>query len=101
MNSLMWYLNRQREWSERTFGPGRRTGGITAHIEKECAEIRADPNDRAEWIDVMILAMDGYWRAGGTPEELFSALKAKQAVNFARQWPDRLPEDQPMEHVRS
>jgi len=35
---------RQREWSERTFGPGKRTGGITAHIAKELDEIRAARN---------------------------------------------------------
>lgn len=53
---------RAMEWSEKTFGPGMRTEGITAHIRKELLEIEEDPNSLEEWIDVMILAFDGAWR---------------------------------------
>jgi hypothetical protein len=94
------YLIRQRTWSESTFGPGKRTGGITAHIAKELEEIRKDPDDLTEWIDVIILGLDGYWRAGGKPEEFMRLLTAKQAKNFSRQWPPIAPEDQAVEHVR-
>lgn len=100
MNSLTSYLMQQRAWSARTFGDGRRTEGICQHIAKELAEIRSEPERYEEWIDVMILAMDGFWRHGGTPEELFVMLRAKQSINFAREWPQGLPEDQPVEHVR-
>lgn len=98
--TLNHYLRTQREWSGRTFGPGRRTIGITKHIEKELSEIRANPDDLSEWIDVMILAMDGFWRHGGLPEDLAGVLSAKQHVNMTRQWPAPQPEDCATEHLR-
>jgi hypothetical protein len=82
------HLQRQREFSERTFGPGTRTTGIIDHIRKELREIEADPTDVIEWIDVAILALDGAWRAGYQPEQIIDALVAKQAKNEARIWPD-------------
>lgn len=94
------YLCRQRVWSKETFGPGKRTGGICEHIRKELLEIQADPTDVVEWIDVMILAMDGYWRAGGDPAHLMGALRVKQMKNFARTWPPPGPEDEASEHIR-
>ncbi len=94
------YVRLQSAWSRSTFGAGKRTIGITTHIEKELQEIRADPEDLEEWIDVMILAMDGYWRAGGAPSELAEMLAAKQDKNLSRKWPPMLPEDQPVEHIR-
>jgi hypothetical protein len=100
MDELVSYLRRQIEWSKRVFGEGPRTGGITRHIEKECREIRAAPYDLSEWVDVMILAMDGYWRHGGTPEWLMAELEAKQDKNFARSWPTPVSQDEPVEHVR-
>lgn len=94
------YVKQQREWSQATFGAGRRTIGLSKHIAKELAEIQADPGDVREWIDVMILAIDGYWRHGGKPEELAEMLIAKQRVNIERAWPAPQPEDQPTEHIR-
>ena len=85
---LLSHLRRQREWSERTFGPGDRTLGIVDHIDKELAEIIANPGDVTEWMDVVILALDGAWRMGFGPEEIVSALAAKQAKNEGRNWPD-------------
>lgn len=95
------YLARQIDFSRRTFGEGRRTLGVTAHIGKELDEIRANPDDLSEWIDVMILAMDGYWRHGGTPDTLMRDLQAKQDKNLARKWPKPTSEDVPVEHDRS
>jgi hypothetical protein len=94
------YLTRQWEWSRRTFGEGRRTKGILEHIRKELSEIEAKPDDLSEWVDVMILAMDGYWRHGGKPESLMADLQAKQDKNFARKWPTPTSEDVAVEHVR-
>mgnify|MGYP001580822508 CR=1 FL=1 len=94
------YIHLQREWSERTFGHGVWTNGITRHIEKELAEIRAAPHDLVEWVDVVILALDGAWRAGYTPEEIEKALLRKQSVNFKRKWPLPGPEDEPIEHIQ-
>lgn len=99
-DALTDYLERQRCWSEQTFGPGLRTIGITEHIKKELQEIRDKPEDLSEWIDVIILAMDGYWRHGGKSEDLIHDLIAKQQKNFKRTYL-RTPEDQPSEHVRT
>lgn len=96
------HLHRQREWSGATFGPGARTHGVIQHIRKELNEIEADPSDITEWIDVVILGLDGAWRAGFTPEQIIAALQEKQAINEKRQWPDwRLMSDtSAIEHVR-
>jgi dATP/dGTP pyrophosphohydrolase len=82
------HLTRQREWSRATFGPGRRTGGVIDHIRKELAEIEADPTELGEWVDVIILGFDGAWRAGWEPHQIIAAIKAKQATNETRTWPD-------------
>jgi len=97
---LLNYVFAQRLWSSETFGPGRRTLGITAHIRKELAEIEADPDDVREWIDLVILAFDGFWRHGGKPEELAEMLEAKQRINFERNWPPIQPQDHPTEHLK-
>lgn len=100
---MLAHLRRQREWSERTFGPGARTAGVLDHIRKELAEIEAEPTDTSEWIDVVILALDGAWRAGASPEQIIAALQAKQTKNENRVWPDwrTAPPDQAIEHDRS
>ena len=82
------HLRRQRAFSEKTFGPGARTRGLVDHIRKELVEIEADPADVSEWIDVIILALDGAWRAGYSPEQIGAALEAKQGKNELRKWPD-------------
>jgi len=96
------HLARQREWSERTFGPGERTAGVLDHIRKELREIEADPTDLEEWIDVVILALDGAWRMGYSPAQIIAALVAKSAKNRSRKWPDwRTAEPgKAIEHVR-
>jgi hypothetical protein len=97
------HLERQAAWSERTFGPGSRAAGVVDHIRRELHEIEADPGDLKEWIDVVILALDGAWRSGATPDEIIAALVAKQAKNEARAWPDwrTAPPDKAIEHVRT
>jgi len=97
------HLAHQREWSERTFGPGRRTKGILDHIRKEMIEIEDAPTDVKEWIDVALLALDGAWRTGADPQQIIDAIKAKQAKNEARTWPDwrTMSADQAIEHDRS
>lgn len=82
------HLARQRAFSVRTFGPGARTAGVIDHIRHELEEIEAAPADLGEWIDVVILALDGAWRAGHEPQAIIDALVAKQARNEGRRWPD-------------
>jgi len=96
------HLAHQREWSLSTFGPGARLLGVLDHIRKELGEIEADPTDLAEWVDVIILAFDGAWRAGWEPQEIINAIVAKQARNEARTWPDwrTMSPDAAIEHVR-
>lgn len=95
------HLERQRQWSCTTFGPGARTKGVIDHIRKELTEVEADPLDLREWVDVLILAFDGAWRAGWEPQEIIDAIKAKQAKNEARTWPDwrEMSEDEAIQHV--
>lgn len=97
------HLVRQRTFSEKTFGPGPRTAGVLDHIRKELIEIEAAPADLSEWIDVVILALDGAWRAGHSPDQIIGALVVKQDRNEARVWPDwrTAPTDRAIEHDRS
>jgi len=92
----------QNKFSEKTFGPGNRTTGVVAHIRKELVEIEDKPQDLEEWIDVAILAFDGAWRSGATPEQIWDAYVAKLDKNMSREWPDwrTMDEDAPIEHVR-
>ncbi len=101
-HTLALYLAKHMAWSAATFGDGQRVEGICKHIEKELAEIRRDPRDLVEWIDVIILALDGYWRAGGDPRHVMDLLEMKQRENMARKWPapGTVPEGEPTEHVR-
>lgn len=97
---LVAHLRRQRSFSRDTFGPHPRLMGVVAHIRKELIEIAKKPNDLEEWIDVVLLAFDGAWRAGHEPEQIAAALAAKQAKNEARTWPDwrGVPDGEAIEH---
>ena len=90
----------QKAWSLKTFGPGHRTEGNCKHIEKELAEIRADPLDLEEWIDVAMLAFDGAWRTGATPVEIEEAYMTKLKKNMAREWAVSGSQDEPNLHVK-
>lgn len=100
---LIAHLYRQRAFSEHTFGPGMRTQGVCDHIRKELKEIEADPTDLNEWVDVILLALDGAWRAGYLPGEIVAAMREKQAKNELRKWPDWRTADpnKAIEHDRS
>lgn len=99
---LIEHLIRQKTWSERTFGPGQRTEMVIAHIRKELDEIQGSPDDIFEWVDVVLLALDGAWRAGFSPTQIAHTIDRKQTINEARDWPDwRLQKNnQPIEHIK-
>ena len=99
---LIAHLYRQRAWSRATFGPGMRTKGVCDHIRKELREIEESPGDLEEWVDVVLLALDGAWRCGATPEEIAAKIAAKQSKNELRDWPDWRTQDpdKAIEHVR-
>lgn len=97
------HIQTQLEWSTRTFGPGIRPG-VVDHIRKELVEIEeADYKDLEEWIDVIILAIDGAWRAGHLPQDIIDAFHAKQRKNRDRTWPDwrTADRDKAIEHDRT
>lgn len=100
---LILHLVEQRAFSENTFGPGARDNGILDHIEKELKEVRANPKDLYEWIDLVMLSLDGAWRAGFTPEEIAHALWHKLEINKKRRWPDwrAVPQGSAIEHDRT
>ena len=93
---LIEHLVDQIGWSHETFGPGMRTEGVLDHMRKEMIEVADDPRDLEEWIDLVMLAMDGAWRCmeGGTlkpeirAEKVRDALRAKLLKNKQRAWPD-------------
>lgn len=103
---LVEHLQRQIEFSERTFGPGDRTAGVCDHIRKELIEVQDDAaagqSTLAEWVDVIILAFDGAWRSGATAQQIVDAIVAKQTRNEGRRWPDWRTADptKAIEHVR-
>lgn len=103
MFDLIAHLHRARDFSFRTFGPITRKHGVVDHIRKELAEIEADPSDLMEWVDVVILGLDGAMRTGATPEQFAAALDAKQAKNERRVWPDwrDAPDGAAIEHNRA
>lgn len=95
------HLRAHIAWSLKTFGPGPRPVGLVKHIEKELLEIQKAPDDLEEWIDVIILAIDGATRCGPghTPDEVLDMLEFKQKKNFSRVFVAKGP-DEPNEHVR-
>lgn len=97
------HLERQRAWSRETFGMLQRPAGVIDHIRKELLEIEADPTDLEEWVDVIILAFDGAWRAGWEPADILKAIVAKQTKNESRVWPDwrTADPDKTIEHDRT
>lgn len=110
MFDLVAHLKRQRAFSRATFGPGPRTKGVCDHIKKELIEIEAKPTDVSEWVDVVLLGLDGAWRclteagfpAEAVPEMIAGAIEAKQTKNEGRDWPDWRTADpnKAIEHVR-
>ena len=85
-------------WSTKTFGTGKRTRGLLEHLRRELAEIEQSPDDLVEWVDVILLAMDGYQRHGG--RTLLEDLRKKHNINTWRTWPAPESEDHAAEHDR-
>lgn len=105
------FMGRAAEWSDRVFGEGPRTQRLCNYIRRELAEVEANPMDAVEWVDVIMLAMDGFRRvyqaqsSGGSPEEaascLMEELDSKLAACELREWNIPESEDDPVEHVRN
>lgn len=85
------YIDDQREFSERAFGPGSREEGVSDHIRKELVEVAdalSDSEKLAEWVDIIILGFDGAWRTGADSQAIIDSIHAKLDKNKARTWPD-------------
>jgi hypothetical protein len=100
VTNLETFIKRQKEFSSKAFGEGKRTLGIIDHIKKELLEIQQKPLDVEEWCDVVILALDGAWRTGCSPEEICNVLRGKQNKNIQRKWPESTSEDVAIEHIK-
>ncbi len=86
-------IENQKEFSLKTFGPPNNNKlGLADHIRKELDEIletEDGDSELAEWIDVIILGIDGAWRCGPhTPELIVQQLLYKIEENKRRKWPD-------------
>ncbi|WP_235824290.1 DUF550 domain-containing protein [Brucella anthropi] len=91
------------KWNFATFGPGLRTEGTIDHIREELVEIEAAPTDPEEWVDVLMLSLNGLTRLGLSGSEIIDAINAKFQKNLARNWPDwRIaPRDKAIKHQRA
>lgn len=116
MKTLYTLLLQQARWSKEVFGPygNKRAEGLVDHAAKEVDEILADVMDLEEWIDLMIIAMDGAMCVAATrrnntarsetlaAQDVEVMLLAKMEKNMFREWPAR--EDQvpgkAVEHIR-
>lgn len=94
-------LIKHGEWAEKTFGSGLRTKGITDHIRKELIEIENDPKSLEEWVDIIMLALDGARRIGATPVDIFNQLENKLTICATRVYPFPSSEEEVSEHDRS
>jgi hypothetical protein len=86
-DSLTAIIERQRAFSLQAFGEGARTKGILEHISHEVEEVAAAPDDISEWVDLVLLSLDGAWRSGHSPAEIVAAITGKITTNAARTWP--------------
>ena len=113
---LKLYLIRQMAFSHATFGPGERTHGVIDHIRKELVEVAESEGSIEEWVDVVILALDGLTLASAfkgvvegrrDPEFVanlcVNAIVGKQSRNEARTWPDwrTMSAEKAIEHDRT
>ena len=94
-------IQRQKDWTLATFGSGDHSQGLIEHIKKELVEIAEDSSETEEWIDVMILAMDGASRTGASAREIVRVFELKMAKNERRDWPKIGTFDltKPIEHI--
>lgn len=113
MTNFEAHIVRQMVFSRATFGPGERMNGVLDHITKEIEEVRKSHGDSAEWVDLVILALDGLTRrlwacsdyknsADMIAEVAVKMIIGKQNRNEVRDWPDWRTADpnKAIEHVR-
>lgn len=114
---LKQHLIRQMAFSHSTFGPGTRSTGVLDHIGKEIVEVREALRQgsqvaAAEWVDLVILSLDGLTRqlayCNGerrdpelVADDACNMIIGKQTRNESRSWPDwrTAPQGKAIEHI--
>jgi hypothetical protein len=110
---LKQHLIRQMAFSHATFGHGEATEGLIDHIRKELIELEDANGESSEWVDVVLLALDGLTRrlafCNGDrkdPREVADMacriIEGKQTKNEARKWPDfrTVDRSKAIEHIK-
>lgn len=99
---LKQHLMRQMAFSKATYGPGVRTNAVLDHITKEIEEVRESGGSPEEWVDLVILSLDGLTRqlsfVNRGKERISQTMQIahtacnmivdKQDKNENRTWPD-------------
>lgn len=93
------FIDRYALWSQQAIGPGQRTEGILKHITKELDEIRAEPDELEEWVDLINLAIDGATRRGYSGKDIIKGLLEKFMRLQDRKF-NQVNENEPCEHIR-
>jgi hypothetical protein len=106
------YLIRKIQWSIKTFGQGKRTNGVLQHISREIEEVKGSNGSAKEWVDLVILSLDGlcrelvYNKPGmsevAASNAAITLLMEKQLENEAREWPpvDEANQDVAIAHLK-
>ena len=74
------------KWSDSVWGENRPPNGTVNHLVEEAAELAENPTDIMEYVDVIMLAVDGLRQAGFDFAEFTDAAIKKLAINKAREW---------------
>lgn len=82
--------NRQNEFQRRVF-PNQTVEAKLKHLKREVDEAMANPSDRLEWADCLLLLFAAAAKQGLTLDDLLIAAHQKIDINNDRQWhaPDR------------
>lgn len=74
------YCEDHENWSRAVFGAPMEHDAekLLKHIGLELDEVRKAPHDLEEWVDIIILAIDGAWRSGHSAGEIERTLIRKQ-----------------------
>jgi hypothetical protein len=95
MTELQKLMNEISEWSDKTFGDGKRNPAIVYHLKKEVDELidvfENNPRNEHrqlwfEYADCMMLLLDSAFHAGFTADDLLLAVKEKLEINKNRKW---------------
>lgn len=57
-------------------------------FQKAAERMRWQNEVKKEWVDLVLLTLDGLWRSCSDIDEAIDLIKAKQEKNENRKWPD-------------